>query len=99
MKEIFGLARIQCVDVSLHVKQLTAGVSEEENEGPHDVASLYDDYDFFDDVSGHQLDHAMAKKARDMENELLSDHGVYSKVPRTEAFTQRVRSFPRDGLI
>ena len=46
-KEIFGLASTQCVDVSLHVKQLIASVSEAANEGPHDVASLYDDFDFF----------------------------------------------------
>ena len=53
-KEIFGLASTQCVDVSLHVEQLIASVSEAANEGPHDVASLYDDFDFFGDVSDHQ---------------------------------------------
>ena len=53
-EEIFCLASTQCVDISLHVKQLIASVSEAANEGPHDVASLYDDFDFFDDVSGHQ---------------------------------------------
>ena len=46
-KDIFGLASTQCVDVSLHVKQLIASVSEAANEGPHDAASLYDDFDYF----------------------------------------------------
>ena len=86
-KEIFGLANTQCVDVSSHVKQMIASVSEAANEGPHDVASLHDDFDFFDDVSGHKLDHAKAKKARELEMDYFRSIGVYSKVTRTEALT------------
>ena len=42
---------------------------------------------FLDDVSGHKLDHAMAKKAREVEMDDFRSMGVYSKVPRTGAFT------------
>ena len=36
------------------------------NEGPHEK-DMYEDYDFVDDISGKQLDHALAKAARQLE--------------------------------
>ena len=84
-EEFFVLGSAQCVDVSLLVEKLIASVSEAAHEGPHDVVSLHEDFDFYDDVSGHKLDHAMAKKARTLETEYFQSMGVYSKVPRAEA--------------
>ena len=42
---------------------------------------------FFDDVSGQKSDHAVAKKARELEMDYYRSIGVCSKVPRTEALT------------
>ena len=90
-KEIFSVTSAQCVDVSLHVKQLIASVSEAANEGPHDVASLYDDFDFFDDVNGHQLDHACnGKESSRSGNGPLLEHGCLQQSAPLRGSHQRM---------
>ena len=44
------------------------------------LADLYEGCEFYDDISGAQLDHAMATEARRNEIDLCKSRGVYTKV-------------------
>ena len=46
---------------------------------------LYDQYDFFDDVTGQELDKELATEARKLEMKFFRDMKVYEKVPRWHA--------------
>ena len=81
------------------MKQLIASVSEAAHEQPHDVASLYDDFDFFGNVSGHKLTMQWQRKP---ENWKWTTFGAWvstAKCPAQRHSPTDVRSFPRDGLI
>ena len=51
-----------------------------EPEGCVKLADLYEGCEFYDDISGVQLDHAMATAARRKEIECFKARGVYTKV-------------------
>ena len=51
-----------------------------EPEGCVKLADLYEGCEFYDDISGVQLDHAMATAARRKEIEFFKARGVYRKV-------------------
>ena len=50
-----------------------------EPEGCVKLADLYEECEFYDDISGVQLDHAMATAARRKEIEFFKARGVYNK--------------------
>ena len=47
--------------------------------------------EFFDDVIGQSLNHALAGAARKLERHFFKKMGVYIKVPRGEATSNRCR--------
>ena len=46
---------------------------------------LHADMEFFDDVTGKTLSHALTAEARKLEMKFFRKMGVYTKVPRSEA--------------
>ena len=56
----------------------------------HEMDGLYNDYDFVDDISGKQLDKALAITARQEEIKFFRDRQVYHKVPRSEAWGHKI---------
>ena len=54
------------------------------------VESLYSNVDFYDDISGKELDHKMAAEARRLEIEFFKKMKVYKKVPRWYARGHKV---------
>ena len=80
------LQKFQCDGTRGH-----ASVSEATNEGPHDVASLYDDFDFFFvDVSGQKIRPYNGKESPGSRNGLLSEHGCLQRSAPHRGIHQRM---------
>jgi hypothetical protein len=74
-------------------KDVTMAINELMKADPHkdENETLYDPYDFFDDVTGHDLDRDMATAARQLEMKFFKKMKVYEKLPRWMAARDRCK--------
>ena len=86
MKEknkIIGNAALMRLGLShQEARDITMTINELNKADPHEE-ELYADYDFFDDLSGQQLDHQVAVEARREEMAFVRRMGGYHKVLRS----------------
>ena len=75
-----GMQVAKCEDATALIQQLTAYPHEDEE---NDGQSLYDNFEFVDDVSGKRLDLKIAVTARKLEIDFFGKMKVYTKVPRS----------------
>ena len=66
-------------------EDVTGLIGNLEKTDPHAPDDLYKDFKFFDDVTGRELDHGLAVKARRLEMDFFRKMRVYDKVPREAA--------------
>ena len=52
---------------------------------PHERDSFYENFEFYDDISGKQLDKELAVAARKLEMDFFRNMGVYANIAREEA--------------
>ena len=60
---------------------------------------LYADMEFFDDVTGKTLSHAMTVEARKLEMKFFRKMGVYTKIPSSEALANGCRVMTNRWLV
>ena len=78
-------------DVTREINQL---IKADEKVHPHEPDAqdgIYEGMEFYDDVTGKELDFRMAREARKLEMKFFREMRVYTKVPRSEAVALGVK--------
>ena len=84
-----GGTHINAIDATLEINALMSVCGHPSPHAGEDpgiwAEELYAGREFFDDVTGHSLNHGLAVEARKLEMQFFRKMGVYTKVPRSEA--------------